>query len=136
VAIRPGKPLLFARLDDGCWLFGLPGNPVAVAVGLRFFVAPALRALRGLAPERLLPAVSSSVTRKRANLRFFGKAVATVGATGRLEVELLPGQESFKVRPLLAANCWAVVPEGPEEVASGQLIEVAPLHPTDFLQPV
>ena len=43
VSIRPGKPLLFARLPAGQYLLGLPGNPVAVAAGLRFFGAPLLR---------------------------------------------------------------------------------------------
>jgi len=59
VAIRPGKPLLHARLPGGSLLFGLPGNPLAVAVGLRFFVVPALRALQGLPPEAGLTAVSA-----------------------------------------------------------------------------
>jgi molybdopterin molybdotransferase len=135
VAIRPGKPILFAALPDDRWLFGLPGNPVAVAVGLRFFVAPALRALRGLAPEQRLPAISTTDIRKRPGLRFFGKAVASVSAAGQLQVELLPGQESFRVRPLIDANCRAIVDEARERVAPGELIEVAPLHPTCFLQP-
>ena len=52
VAIRPGKPLLFARLSDGNLLFGLPGNPIAVAACLRFFVMPALRLLQDLPAER------------------------------------------------------------------------------------
>lgn len=134
VAIRPGKPILFASLPGGHWLFGLPGNPVAVAVGLRFFVAPALRALRGLPPEQSLKAVSASQIHKRAGLRFFGKAHAAVSETGQIEVRLLPGQESFRVRPLLDANCWAIVPEHQEAVVAGELIEIAPLHPTRFLQ--
>src|SRR5690606_18514572 len=54
VAIRPGKPLLFATLPNGALFFGLPGNPASSAVGLRFFVEPALRAMLGLAPERAL----------------------------------------------------------------------------------
>jgi molybdopterin molybdotransferase len=107
VAIRPGKPALFARLPGNRWLFGLPGNPVAVAVGLRFFVAPALRALRGLAPEQLLAARTTRPIGKRAGLRFFGKA-----------------------------NCWAVVTEGLEQVPAGDVIQVAPLYPTGFLQTV
>ena len=134
VAIRPAKPILFASLPGDRWLLGLPGNPVAVAVGLRFFVAPALRALRGLAPEQTFTAMSTKRIRKRPGLRFFGKASATVNASGQLEVELLPGQESFRVRPLLAANCWAIVDESRDEVAPGELIQVAALHPTAFLQ--
>lgn len=135
VAIRPGKPLLFARLGDGTPLFGLPGNPIAVAVGLRFFVVPALRRLQGLAPEQFHTAVSDAEIRKRPDLRFFGKASAAIDADGRLRTRLLPGQESFKIHPLAAANCWAIVPEGREHVAKGELIQVAPLYPTGFLQP-
>ncbi|MGI9329270.1 MAG: molybdopterin molybdotransferase MoeA, partial [Gammaproteobacteria bacterium] len=136
VAIRPGKPVLFARLPDDRWLFGLPGNPVAVAVGLRFFVAPALRALRGLAPEQLMAAQTTQPIGKRAGLRFFGKANAQLNASGQLQVSLLTGQESFRIQPLLRANCWAVVKEGLEQVPAGDVIQIAPLFPTRFLQPM
>ncbi|TDJ43489.1 MAG: molybdopterin molybdotransferase MoeA [Gammaproteobacteria bacterium] len=136
VAMRPGKPLLFAQLAGGTLMFGLPGNPMAVAAGLRFFVVPALRRLQGLAPEHYLTAICDAAIRKRADLRFFGKAFATIDSEGRLRARLLPGQESFKIQPLTAANCWAIVTEGREHVAEGELIQVAPLYPTRFLQPV
>ena len=134
VAIRPGKPILFARLPGDTLLFGLPGNPIAVAVGMRFFVVPALRQLQGLAPEELHRARSQGRIRKREELRFFGKARARVNDDARLEVQLLPGQESFKIASLMLANCWAIVPEGRDTVAPGELIDVAPLYPTGFLQ--
>ena len=114
VAIRPGKPLLFARLPGGALMFGLPGNPMAVAVGLRFFVLPAIRALMGRRPETRLVARAREAVRKRPSLTFFAKAVAEVSADAALTVRLLPGQESFKISPLLKANCWAIVPEGRE----------------------
>jgi len=134
VAIRPGKPVLFARLAGGKLMFGLPGNPIAAAVGLRFFVMPALRRLQGLRPERFHAAVSADRIHKRAGLSFFGKARASVDADGRLRVHLLPGQESFKIQPLTESNCWAIVPEGPEVVEPGDLVRIAPLYPTGFLQ--
>lgn len=136
VAIRPGKPLLAASLPGDKLFFGLPGNPIAVAVGVRFFVVPALRSLQGLPAECTHAARSQGRIRKRAELRFFGKARAQVNTDGRIEVQLLPGQESFKIKPLLEANCWAIVPEGTDSVAPGELIEVAPLYPTGFLQPL
>ncbi|MGC5413117.1 molybdopterin-binding protein, partial [Streptomyces sp. DT225] len=35
VAVRPGHPMLLARLSsDGPWLVGLPGNPLAAVSGL------------------------------------------------------------------------------------------------------
>lgn len=48
VAMQPGKPQAFGELDDGTLVFGLPGNPVSVAVSFEVFVRPALRALAGL----------------------------------------------------------------------------------------
>lgn len=132
VAIRPGKPVLLARLPAGQLIFGLPGNPMAVAVGLRFFVLPAIRALLGLPPERYFRARCLEGSRKRAGLTFFAKAHAQVDRDGRLAVELLPGQESFRIRPLLQANCWAIVPEGCIDLTAGALIEIAPLLPGSF----
>jgi len=129
VAIRPGKPLLFAMLGDGTPIFGLPGNPIAAAVGLRFFVVPALRRLQGLAPERFHAAVSEERIRKRPPLCFFGKARARIDDDGCLRVRLLPGQESFKIQPLAQANCWTITPEGPEVIEAGELIKIAPLYP-------
>jgi molybdopterin molybdotransferase len=123
VAIRPGKPILMARLPNGALLFGLPGNPVAVAVGMRFLVTPALRALQGLTPEAPVPARLRSVVRGRGALRFFAKAHIEAAGDGSSWVEMLAGQESFRIAPLLRANCWAVVPEGVEALAAGTVID-------------
>ncbi len=134
VTMRPGKPLLFARLAPEKWIFGLPGNPIAVATGLRFFVIPAFRALQGLPDEQFHPAICLDPVRKRQGFRFFAKAVASVDKQGHMTVQILPGQESFKISPLIKANCWAIVPEGKKTVRPGELIEIAPLYPTEFLQ--
>ena len=129
VAIRPGKPVLHARLPGGVLLFGLPGNPLAVAVGMRFFVIPALRALQGLPPESPLPAMTSEPVRGRGALRFFAKACVAVDPSGRRRVHMLPGQESFRIAPLLRANCWAIVPEGESAIPAGSTLATLPLYP-------
>ncbi|MGI8470521.1 MAG: molybdopterin molybdotransferase MoeA [Pyrinomonadaceae bacterium] len=46
VALRPGKPTVFARLND-CLIFGLPGNPVSVAVTFYLFVRRAILQMQG-----------------------------------------------------------------------------------------
>lgn len=124
VAIRPGKPLLFARLPGGQLYFGLPGNPVSGAVGLRFFVEPALRALLGQASERPLRLPLAAPACKKAGFRFLQKARVVVDGNGQLQVQLLAGQESFRIKPLLAANAWAVLDEDVTELPAGALVEV------------
>ncbi|MGB3120657.1 MAG: gephyrin-like molybdotransferase Glp [Verrucomicrobiales bacterium] len=42
VRIKPGKPFLFARREDGPLIFGLPGNPVSAFVTALLFAVPAL----------------------------------------------------------------------------------------------
>jgi molybdopterin molybdotransferase len=49
VAVRPGHPMLLARLADGRPLVGLPGNPLAAVSGLLTLLGPLLAAATGLA---------------------------------------------------------------------------------------
>lgn len=124
LAIRPGKPLLFARLPDGTLFFGLPGNPVAVAVGLRFFVEPALRVLLGLPHERPWRIPLTATYTKKMHLRFYLKSRVAPDTEGRLAAAVLPGQQSYRIRPLADANAWVVAPLDATELAAGTLVDV------------
>lgn len=124
VRIRPGKPLLFATLPGGQLFFGLPGNPVSGAVGLRFFVEPALRAMTGLPPERPLRAPLAAPYRKRHALRFHLKGRLTVDAEGCLRAQVLHGQESFRIAPLAQGNAWIVIDEAAQDLPEGALVDV------------
>jgi molybdopterin molybdotransferase len=59
VALRPGKPTVFARLPNGTLVFGLPGNPVSVSVTFNLFSRTALeRGVKGSEDrESYLPAL-------------------------------------------------------------------------------
>ncbi len=129
VFIRPGKPILYAKFEGGPHYFGLPGNPVSAAIGLRFFVEPILKMLNGQVMERQLSAILHSTIDKSPKFRFFQKATAYLGDDSRLCVDILSGQESFKVHPLLKANCWAILPEGKEKIEAGSQINIVPLEP-------
>ena len=52
IAMRPGKPLMFGRID-GTFLIGLPGNPVSSLVCAIIFLTPAIRKMLGM--DNLLP---------------------------------------------------------------------------------
>jgi molybdopterin molybdotransferase len=49
VGMRPGGPSVLARLPDGRYLVGLPGNPLAALIGMLTLAAPLLAALGGRA---------------------------------------------------------------------------------------
>ncbi len=128
VAIKPGKPVLFAKLPNGAFYFGLPGNPVSTAVGLRFFVHPFLSSLMNIAlKQSYFVRVRTPLSRKP-GLRLFLKAKISVSPEGVLTAELLDGQESYKTAPFLAMNGWAVIPEDKQVIDINDIIEVVPLN--------
>jgi len=129
VKIKPGKPNLFARLPNGTLYFGLPGNPVSTAAGLRFFLQPCLRAMVGLGDEQPVKARVAEPFKKRPEFRMFLKSNAYVDKGGDLTVNFLEGQASFMVRPFLEMNCWAVVEEGIDETKAGDSVDIYPLYP-------
>jgi molybdopterin molybdotransferase len=59
VAIKPGKPFLFAQVN-GCAVFGLPGNPVSAFVTFLQFVRPATLKMMG-ANDLNLPKVPAKL---------------------------------------------------------------------------
>jgi len=124
VSIRPGKPLLFAQLPGGALFFGLPGNPVASAAGLRFFVQPALRAMHGLPPEEVQYAFLAEPYKKKHPLRHFARARVSFGKDFALHVNIPQRQQSFMVRQFTNSNAWAVIPEEAECLAVGEKIQV------------
>jgi len=129
VAIRPGKPVLYAKFPDGTHYFGLPGNPVSAAIGLRFFVVPLLYHMQGMKSEGAVTARLLMPSPKKKGLRFFKKAHVSVAYGGKLHLDILKGQESFKIHPLLQANCWASFTEDQSGNEVGESIEVYPLLP-------
>ena len=60
VAIKPGKPFLFGQLG-GCFVFGLPGNPVSAFVTFLQFVRPAILKMMG-ASNLDLPKMPAKLT--------------------------------------------------------------------------
>lgn len=124
VAIRPGKPLLFAVLADGTAYFGLPGNPASTAVGQRFFVEPMLRRMLGLVDEQGVQVALATDTATPPGLRFHTRAVIQADASGRLTAQPLAGQESFRLQATVQATGWAVLDGAGEQAAAGSAVQV------------
>jgi molybdopterin molybdotransferase len=119
VAVRPGKPFLFGRLNKR-WVFGLPGNPVSAFVTFLLFVRPALLAMQGWR--------GASLTKTQAIL---SKAVTNKGERphylrGCLEAgRFMPfeNQESHALFVLSRANALVQVGAG-QQIPEHQTVEV------------
>jgi len=127
--IRPGKPILFAELPDGTIYFGLPGNPIAAASGMRFFVSPFIRTMLGLPKELPIKAKLLNAIYKKQGFRTFSKACARVNQQGHMCVEMLLDQGSYQSRSFALSNCWLILPENVESIDAGELVEIAPMVP-------
>lgn len=127
VAIRPGKPILFAKLPTGQYFFGLPGNPVSSFVGWRFFVIPLIRKLFNLQREKGVFAKLTGKFNKKHKLRQFLKAKLEIDA-GLATVRISPDQESFKIKSLLMNNYWAIAQEDDNLLNDGDLIQLVPIY--------
>jgi molybdopterin molybdotransferase len=130
LAIRPAKPILFAKWkktssQKGFVALGLPGNPISSVVGLRFFIEPYLRVLRQRPVEAAIQIPLAQDLKKPAELRCFLKAQMK-WQKGQVQAEILQGQPSFIVHSLLQASVWAMAPEGVSEMKAGDLIDVVP----------
>jgi molybdopterin molybdotransferase len=132
--MRPGKPTLFARLPSGALLFGLPGNPMSCAVGLRFLVNAAIRAMQRRVSERPIMARLAAALQKKPDWCLIHKAVLTIDANGQALLSVLPGQESFRIAPFVQANAWVVLPENASVLEAGSLLPCFAMECAQWLE--
>jgi molybdopterin molybdotransferase len=107
IAIKPGKPVAFGRMD-GTPVLGLPGNPGSAFVGMHVFVA---RAIRTMAARPVEPAS----VRARLGAAVKGSPSRTLFCRVRLDggvADPLPAQSSVVLSNLIPAHGFAIVPPG------------------------
>ena len=131
--IRPGKPILFSKLNSNTAFFGLPGNPVSTAACFRFFVLPYIFSSIGYLRNTPIKAKLKNKFEKKKNFTRFIKGKITVSQKGQLEFEVLPGQESFKLKPLAKSNVWGQFNNGKNLFKKGDLIDCYTTFGVNFL---
>nr|WP_229890947.1 molybdopterin-binding protein [Streptomyces mashuensis] len=108
VAVRPGHPMLLARLGPRRHLVGLPGNPLAAVAGLLTLAEPLLRSLSGRPrTEPPLARLTDEVTGHPADTRLVPVARTRTGRARPLRFH-----GPAMLRGLAAADALAVVPPG------------------------
>ena len=123
--IKPGRPMAFGKIGNA-WLFGLPGNPVAVMVSYTQFALDALLRLSGLdpVPERpLLTVNAANAIKKQVGRREYLRGqIVTVDGCWR--VKTTGNQGSGVLRSMSEANCFVILPEDCAGVQAGDSVQV------------
>tara|TARA_B100001939_G_scaffold250728_1_gene217678 strand:- start:17805 stop:19073 length:1269 start_codon:yes stop_codon:yes gene_type:complete len=127
--IKPAKPVLFARLQQGSFFFGLPGNPISTALALRIFVAPFIRRFTGRAPEMMRKARLAGAVETADDKTVFLMGTVAPDITGALIATAQTGQHSFRTASFAAGNAWIIVPEGTGRLEAGAEVIWLPFHP-------
>jgi len=124
VTIRPGKPILFAKFNKmEKAMFGLPGNPISSSACFRFFVYPYLLNILGVKAEKPIKAKLKNNYYKSKKIIRFIKAKLISTNDGKLELQVLKGQESFKIKSFVASNVWGLFKDGQSKFQKGELID-------------
>jgi molybdopterin molybdotransferase len=129
VAVKPGKPVIFAMVGNKP-VFGLPGHPVSAAVSFNLFVEPVLDNLAGGQGDSGLPRKKTLSARLRRNIP------SSAGRTDFVRVRISRDSEGtgFEAQPVLGtsgalstmvkAHGYVVVNESEQGLKGGEMVEV------------
>lgn len=125
VSMQPGKPQAFGVLDDGRLVFGLPGNPVSVAVSFEVFVRPTLLALQGRAvlDRRVARLRASEAWTTPPGRRQYLPAAVDLAA-GTVRPATAGSSGSHLAASLARAEAFAIVPAEVSTVSVGDALDV------------
>ena len=130
VSIKPGRPIMLSKFRPKNKLFfGLPGNPISCAAGFRFFVYPLLRKSLGMDIEKNFTAKLNNKYFKVKRFTHFVRCFVKINNKGLVQLEVLQGQQSNRIKSFVQANCWGIFPEGKDKFKKGDFIEWIPLIP-------
>lgn len=129
IAMRPGRPMAFGKIksaEKSAYLFGLPGNPVAVMVSFYFFARQALLQLMGgsITTLPLLSAKSNTTIRKRPGRTEYQRGIFALDENGELCVSITGSQGSGILRSMSEANCMIVLNHDQASIAAGDKVNI------------
>jgi molybdenum cofactor synthesis domain-containing protein len=129
VALRPGKPTVFARLPNGTLFFGLPGNPVSVSVTFNLFARASILAMQS-ASDTALSEEWARLTRgvKGASERdSYLPALLQTDENGTLSATPLKWGGSSDFIGFVSATALIVIPGNTGELDAGTIVKVVQL---------
>jgi len=125
VAIRPGKPVIFATRENKA-IFGIPGNPVSSFLSCFIFVRDALAAMSGRVrkPKRVMASLGDQL-KKPGHLDVYMRGNLDI-CSGENIVRTDQNQGSGAIGALSRADCLICLPAGRDSFGPGDQVEVLP----------
>jgi len=125
IAMRPGRPMAFGRIGNA-FLFGLPGNPVAVMVTFTQFVREALLHMSGRTGELSVPLlkVPAAVPLRKVPGRTEYQRGVLFRDGGEWKVKTTGQQGSGVLRSMSEANCFIVLEHERGRIEAGEPVQV------------
>ena len=99
------------------------------AAGFRFFIYPLIRKSLGMAVENKFTAKLTNKYFKVKSFTHFVRCSMKIDNKGLVQLEVLEGQQSNRIKSFVKANCWGIFPEGKDKFKKGDIIEWVPLIP-------
>lgn len=130
LAIKPGKPFAFGRLNNSLFC-GLPGNPVSAALTFYQLVQPLLAKLAGQQTAALPPRQrvrTVDMLKKTPGRLDFQRGLLTRNLSGELEVRTTGAQGSHVFSSFSQANCFIVLERERGNVNAGEWVDVEPFN--------
>ena len=93
------------------------------AACFRFFVYPYIANVMGINEEKPIKAILKNEFIKKKNFTRFAKNKLNTTKNGKIEVEILKGQESFRIKSFVKSNIWALLPDGKSKFKKGQIVD-------------
>ena len=89
----------------------------------RFFVIPFMENILGLSEEQPIRATLKNSFSKKQNFTRFAKSKLSTTKNGKINVEILKGQESFRIKSFVKSNIWVLLPAGKSKFKKGDIVD-------------
>ncbi len=133
IAMRPGKPFLFGKMQRDnrtIYLTGLAGNPVSSLVAYNVFVKPLIQTLAGQTPDTITmqQAVLGIDLQENDERAEYMRAVTKISADGVLVVTPFERQDSSMLANLVRADCLLYRPVHAPAARKGDRCQIVPIE--------
>ena len=127
VNIKPGRPLLFAKIkykSKNILLFGFPGNPVSAIVNFTIFIKRAiLETYYNLTLQNQKAVLLNDIRKSDNKMHFERGCIKYNPSNGLHEICTDDNQSSSNMAGLSRANALAVIEENSNDLKQGDIVE-------------